>query len=135
LLLAVVAAVLYWSRPESASNPGPEGSVSSAPSVIVAGSAPTANAAVPSPPAASSAEEDLPPGAEVPAGYGLLEVHAPENATVRVDGTVAGTGPFVARIAAPGPHEVRVDRGGLESTQVIEVHKGKATRVRSTLPP
>ncbi|MGA7120159.1 MAG: PEGA domain-containing protein, partial [Polyangiaceae bacterium] len=134
LLLAVVAAVLYWTRPESASNPAPEGTGSSAPSVLVP-SATTASAAVPSPPAASSAEEDLPPGAEVPAGYGLLEVHAPENATVRVDGTVAGSGPFVARITAPGSHEVRVDRGGLESTQVIEVHKGKATRVRSTLPP
>jgi CheY-like chemotaxis protein len=134
LLLAVVAAVLYWTRPESASNPAPQGTGSSAPSVLVAASAPTASAAVPSLPTASSAEEDLPPGAEVPAGYGLLEVHAPENATVRVDGTVAGSGPFVARITAPGSHEVRVDRGGLESTQVIEVHKGKATRVRSTLP-
>ena len=135
LLLVVVAVVVYWTRPEPASSPAPVGAESVATSVTVARTAPTAGAFVPSSPAASSSEEDLPPGAEVPAGYGLLEVHAPENATVRIDGAVAGLGPFVARTAAPGSHEVRVDRGGLESTQVIEVHKGKATRVRSPLPP
>ena len=71
----------------------------------------------------------------MPAGFGLLEVRAPARAVVHIDGTVAGAGPYVASVAAPGYHEVRVEQGGHEATQVIEVRKGKATRVKSALLP
>jgi DNA-binding response OmpR family regulator len=83
----------------------------------------------------SNATDDLPLGAEVPAGFGLIEVRSPPRAVVRVDGKVAGSGTFVASVAKPGYHDVRVEQGGRSSTHVIEVRVGKVTQVRSALLP
>jgi DNA-binding response OmpR family regulator len=105
------------SGPAASAEPGVTGSASPAPSA--------------SAPRAAPADDDLPPGAEVPAGFGLLEVRAPARAVVRVDGAYAGTGPFVAIVAAPGSHEVRIEQGGQESRHVIEVRIGKTARVGS----
>jgi hypothetical protein len=70
----------------------------------------------------------------VPAGYGLVEVMAPASAHVRIDGVLAGAGPVVSTVAAPGFHEVRVEQGQRESKQVIEVRAGRVTRVSSPRP-
>jgi hypothetical protein len=89
---------------------------------------------MPSSPSSTSAD-DVPPGSEVPSGYGLIEIAAPAGARVRVDGVVVGTGPLVTSIASPGYHEVRVDHGGRDAKHVVEVRVGKTTRVRSAAPP
>ncbi len=128
-LVIVVAGVSYWARPEPAPTGAPVLSAS------VAGPASVASAGVTASAAPSSGGDDLPPGAEVPPGFGWLEVRAPASAIVRIDGAVAGSGPYVASVAAPGYHEVRVEQGGRESTHVIEVRNGKATRVRSAQIP
>ena len=129
-LIIVVAAVLYLARPAPVST-RPGGSPPIGAPIVAASYALTV--ASPPSPATSIADEDLPPGAEVPPGFGLLEVRTPVGAIVRVDGAIAGAGPFVASVTAPGYHEVRVAQGGRESTQVIEVRKGKATRIRPAL--
>jgi hypothetical protein len=85
--------------------------------------------------AAPATGEDLPPGAEVPAGYGLVEVTAPAGARIRIDGAIAGAGPAVSSVAAPGYHEVRVEGGGHESKSVVEVRAGKVARVQAALAP
>jgi CheY-like chemotaxis protein len=74
---------------------------------------------------------DLPPGAEVPPGFGLVEVATTAGSRVRIDGAVAGTGPIVDIVAAPGFHEVRIDQDSGDDKQVVEVRAGKTTRVRS----
>ena len=140
LLTAAIAAVLYWKedtlRPfQSSVRPV------SAVSVPVPLPAPpfspvTAAVPTPSPRADTTATaDDLPTGAEVPPGFGLLEVRVAPRAIVRIDGTVAGSGPFVANVATPGYHEVRVEQAGRETAQVVEVHAGKATRVGSAQAP
>jgi DNA-binding response OmpR family regulator len=93
------------------------------------------SSAIASVPSAGAGADDLPPGAEVPPGFGLLEVRAPAGAIVRVDGALAGSGPFVSTVTAPGSHEVRVGHRGHEANHVVDVHIGKATRIKSLLPP
>jgi hypothetical protein len=78
--------------------------------------------------------DDVPPGAEVPAGYGLIVIEAPARARVRVDGTLVGVGPATA-VAAPGYHEVRVEQGGRDTKSVVEVRAGKMTHAGSTPVP
>jgi hypothetical protein len=132
--------------------PAPQSVVPASASQAPSASAPTASSspapssserppAAPSPSAATGFTErraiqtdDVPLGAEVPAGYGLVEVLAPAAAHIRIDGVLAGAGPVVSSVAAPGYHEVRVERGDRESKQVIEVRAGKVTRVSSPRP-
>jgi len=89
----------------------------------------------PSAPAPGDSFGDLPPGADVPAGFGRIDISAAAGARVRVDGAVAGTGPSVSAVAAPGYHEVRVEGDGKESRTVIEVRAGKTTRVDPAATP
>ncbi len=100
---------------------------------------PAPSSAVPTPgpsvPAPGDSFGDLPPGADVPVGFGRIEITAPAGAHVRVDGAVAGTGPALSAVAAPGYHEVRLDGDGWESKTVIEVRAGKTTRVDSAASP
>lgn len=84
---------------------------------------------------ASTASDDVPPGVEVPAGFGLVEVTAAASAHVRIDGAVIGAGPTASLVAAPGYHEVRIEQDAGVSRQVIEVRAGKTTRVRSAPTP
>ncbi|HEY3816550.1 MAG TPA: response regulator [Polyangiaceae bacterium] len=106
----------------------------SAATVTTAPSAVTATASAPAP-TASALGDELPPGAEVPAGLGLVEVSAPTGSRVRIDGAIAGGGPVASLVAAPGYHEVRVEQDGHDTKQVIEVRAGKTTRVRSAPGP
>jgi DNA-binding response OmpR family regulator len=135
-----VAAVLYRACADpsrAARSPTAEGEPERPPESPAASTAPgvsdfPAPVVSASPPRAGSpANDELPPGAEVPAGFGLLEVRAPARAIVRIDGTYAGTGPFVASVAAPGHHEVRIEQGGQESRHPVEVRLGKTARVES----
>jgi hypothetical protein len=94
--------------------------------------------AIPNPTASStrdpSAIDDLPLGAEVPAGYGFLEAFVPAGALVQVDGARAGIGPQIGTPLSPGYHELRVEQAGRTSTQVVDVRAGKTTRVHVALP-
>jgi CheY-like chemotaxis protein len=129
LLGIAVAVVVHSAAQENEPEPGRPAAVPpvNVPTAIPGSTAPT----VPS----ASAADDLPPGAEVPPGFGLLEVTAAPQSAVRVDGTVIGAGPFAATVTTPGYHEVRVERGGRASTDVVEVRAGKSTRVRSATVP
>jgi DNA-binding response OmpR family regulator len=97
--------------------------------------APSASAATSAAPSASAASDDLPPGAEVPPGYGMIEVAAPAGARVRIDGAIVGKGPAASGMAAPGYHDVRVESAGHESKSVVEVRAGKVARVESSQLP
>jgi DNA-binding response OmpR family regulator len=131
LLGAALAAVLRFGRERPELERTPLEPPLTAVSTITTAEDPTSSASA----APSSPADDLPLGAEVPAGFGLLEVTAPARAAVRVDGKAAGSGSFVAIVARPGYHEVRVEQGGRTSTHVIEVRAGRATQVRSALLP
>lgn len=57
---------------------------------------------------------------------GDLEVHAPQDMPVYVDGRMRGKGPSVTAKLAPGYHMVRV---GTKQTQLAEVHASKTTTI------
>lgn len=145
VLGGALAAGLYLARsPETPSAP-PGASVSptmgAAPLVSVPPAPeapPPRRPAVPSDPLAATRidTDDLPPGAEVPAGYGYIEVRVPADSRVRVDGASIGVGPIAGNALSPGYHEVAVEqRGRTISRQVTEVRAGKTTRVRVASPP
>jgi hypothetical protein len=71
----------------------------------------------------------------VPAGYGVLEIAAPDDARVRVDGAEAGHGPVASSVLRAGYHQVRIDQGDRNSQYVIEVRAGKTTHVKSSPLP
>jgi hypothetical protein len=112
----------------AASTPAPAPCSSPGPSTAPSASAPAASAS-------GATGDELPPGAEVPPGFGLVEVAAPAGARVRIDGAIAGTGPAVSLVAAPGYHEVRIEQDGGDVKQVVEVRSAKTTRVKSAPQP
>jgi hypothetical protein len=103
------------------------------PALSVSASA-SASAKPVAPSSSSSVGDDIPPGAEVPAGYGLVEVHATPGSRLRMDGAVVSTGPTASLVAAPGYHEVRAERDGRTTKHVVEVRAGKITRVDFLAP-
>lgn len=131
VVLVSAAAIAYVALSSRAAPPAPEPGVQSsevlsAPTPSPAPSEAASVAAVPAPPS-----DELPPGADVPAGYGLVAVSCPAGARVRIDGAIAGNGPSVSLVAGVGTHEVRVEVGGQESRSVIDVRAGKTARVDS----
>lgn len=128
VLGCAVAAGLYLGRdasdtPSTTPVSPTNGAAPSEPTRSSAPIAPTANSAIDT--------DELPAGAEVPAGYGFLEVRAPPEARVRIDGLVVGSGPVAGSALSPGYHEVIVEqRGRATSRQVAEVRAAKTTRVR-----
>ncbi|MBV9949542.1 MAG: PEGA domain-containing protein [Myxococcales bacterium] len=113
----------------------PERPVGSSPTAAPAmtGTTPVATNARTAAPAGAQTVDGPPPGVEIPQGLGWLEIRTPSGASVRVDSKDAGAGPLVSIPAQPGYHEVRVRSAGHDATQVIEVRRGKTTRV--TAPP
>ena len=71
----------------------------------------------------------------MPAGSGVLEIAAPAEARVRVDGVEAGHGPLATSVLRAGYHQVRIDQGDRNSQYVIEVRAGKTTHVKSSPLP
>jgi CheY-like chemotaxis protein len=137
-LVAVVAAVVRLTSgtptpPEAMPDPTPPASTPMVSSIASPSAVLTAPGAIPS--TDPSGFADVPPGAEVPLGLGLVEVSAPAGARVLLDGALAGNGPSVQALAGPGSHEVRLQLGDRETKQVIEVRAGRSTRVTPTLAP
>jgi hypothetical protein len=79
--------------------------------------------------------EDLPPGADVPPGEGLLVVTAPMEVPIRVGPDQKGRGPKMQTHLAPGVYDVRVGLGVREKNRLVEVRAGQATRVEMTDTP
>jgi hypothetical protein len=137
-----IGAALHVGRSQPTQQPqrDPGGSAAATGAASLSAAAVTSRAPAPSTaPTPSSTREDsdeIPPGVEVPDDYGLVDVVAPPAAHVRIDGAIAGAGPEVRLVAAPGFHEVRIEPEGQDPTkQVIEVRTGKTTRVRSAQAP
>jgi hypothetical protein len=92
-----------------------------------------AESTISAPPAAAppAATDELPPGVDLPPGYGVLDIIAPPGASVQVDGQ--GVTPPSA--APPGHHEVRVESGGRVQQFGVEVRAGRTTHVRPPTAP
>jgi DNA-binding response OmpR family regulator len=138
LVLSVAAAggiALYLSQGETPPQPPepraePSASVSEVPRPPIERLAPLASESA----VFAVSLADVPAGAEVPAGYGLLEIAAPPGSRLRVDGALVGNGPETRTAVAPGLHELAVEVSGRESRQSVEVRAGKSTRARVASP-
>jgi CheY-like chemotaxis protein len=87
------------------------------------------------PPSTASAGRDPGASAVLASGYGLVEVTVPTGVHVRIDGAIAGSGPTLSLVAAPGYHEVRIEQDGGYSKHVVEVQSGRTTRIDSAQLP
>jgi hypothetical protein len=88
---------------------------------------PSASAATPSAPTG----DEVPPGADVPAGYGLLDVAVPQGVAVQIDGRVV-TPPTAV---PPGHHRVRVEVNGRAQEYGVDVRAGHVTHARPPTAP
>jgi len=130
-LAAVVAVAMTVAKPSA-----PPAAASEAPAEAPA--TPATGVPVPSD-TSGVAYSEIPPGLDVAAGQGLLEITASHDAAVRVDGAPRGSGPKVRVPLSAGPHEVRVLEAGAEhappQVRLIEVRAGVAARVDLTRAP
>ena len=128
LLGLTVGVVLYVNRADDAELAR---AIPPVPTLVASG----ASAPATSPPSIRLDDPADPP--PVPPGLGLVVVTAPPGVRVRIDGAVAGMGPRVDAIAAPGYHEVRVEQqeAGDDKQVVVEVRAGKTTRIGSAQLP
>ena len=60
----------------------------------------------------------MPPGTDVPAGHGLLEIQVPEGTGIRVDGEYLGMGPARRVPLSPGAHQLTLGNGVPQSVLV-----------------
>jgi DNA-binding response OmpR family regulator len=132
LVVAGVAVISWVALSGRAPASSPAESAPEAP--VVTPPAPTSIAST----AASTPAEspsDVPVGIDLPAGFGVIVVHAPAGSKVQVDGAMAGAGPSLAVVAAPGFHDVRVAADAGDARSVVEVHEGKAVRADLAATP
>ena len=87
--------------------------------------APTVHAMAPSPALPAVAKQPLtttdsalPPGTDVPAGNGLLEIQVPDGTAIRVDGEYLGMGPGRRVPLVPGTHQLALGDGAAQSVIV-----------------
>jgi CheY-like chemotaxis protein len=93
------------------------------------------NAAEPPPPAQETVADDIayvdmPAGARVEPGQGILEVTHEGKDSVRVDGLDRGASATLSLPLWAGNHDVRSGAGEAEHSRVVEVRPGKIARVR-----
>jgi len=69
-------------------------------------------------------ESALPPGTDVPAGNGLLDVQVPEGTAIRVDGEYLGMGPARRVPLSPGVHALTL---GDAAPQSVTIKLGQRT--------
>jgi DNA-binding response OmpR family regulator len=123
LLGGAVAAVLRVSGGESEAPARPR------PPEPVMSAAPPPPVVMAPPPA--PAPDDLPPGADVPAGYGLLDIATPQGAAIQIDGRVV----TLPAAVPPGHHEVHVEVNGHAQEFGTEVRAGHVTHARPPTAP
>jgi DNA-binding response OmpR family regulator len=106
------------------------------PSVPLVATPPVAAPPAPTPapsaatPALPSGDE-LPQGADVPPGYGLLDIAVPQGVAVQIDGRVV-TPPTPV---PPGHHQVRVEVNGRAQEYGVDVRAGHVTHARPPTAP
>jgi hypothetical protein len=72
----------------------------------------------------ATSDSALPPGTDVPAGNGLLELQVAEGTAIRVDGEYLGMGPGRRVPLTPGAHQVTL---GDAAPQTVTVKAGQRT--------
>ena len=75
--------------------------------------------------------DEIAPGADVPAGYGLLDIPVPQGVAVQIDGRVV-TPPTAV---PPGHHQVRVEVNGRAQEYGVDVRAGHVTHARPPTAP
>jgi DNA-binding response OmpR family regulator len=88
--------------------------------VPVASTAPAAAAKL----AIALTESALPPGTDVPAGDGMLDLRVPDGTAIRVDGEYLGMGPARRVPLSPGPHTLTLGDG---APQTVTIKSGQST--------
>jgi hypothetical protein len=86
-------------------------------------------APAPAPAAVGVDYTDVPADPSLPAGHGILEVSAPGDAIVLVDGVERGRGSAAVPLA-PGAHGVRIQTLGGDDVRTVEVRSAKIARVK-----
>ncbi len=85
-------------------------------------------------PSLTTTDSALPPGTDVPAGSGLLEVHVPDGSAIRVDGEYLGMGPARRVPLTPGTHQLTVGDGAPQSVIVKAGQRTLAVATGSAPP-
>jgi CheY-like chemotaxis protein len=137
IAFALMTAILSRFRDPQPPSPSAAPSQSAAP-VTASSSAATPLAPSGSAAAASSfraLDLDLPPGLTVSEDRGLLEVEADPSLSVYVDGVFIGKGPIRQVPLREGTHEIRLQGGGIDTAQPVQLRHGRRARVEMTGPP
>lgn len=72
----------------------------------------------------TTSDSALPPGTDLPAGNGLLEIQVPDGTAIRVDNEYLGMGPGRRVPLPPGPHSVSL---GDAPPQTVTIKAGQRT--------
>jgi hypothetical protein len=100
----------------------PQPAPSAAPAVAAPVVVPAPSSAAVEPAAAklqaTFSESALPPGTDVPAGHGLLELQVPDGTPIRVDGEYLGMGPARRVALMPGEHQLLLGEGPPQSVTI-----------------
>jgi DNA-binding response OmpR family regulator len=103
-----------------------------APEPVAVVSAPSATPAPPPPaPVPTAAADDMPPGLDVPAGYGVLDLVLPQGAAAQVDGRVIAPPSAIPA----GHHKVHVEVNGRVQEFETDIQAGRTTHVRPPTAP
>ena len=81
----------------------------------------------------TTSESALPPGTDVPAGNGLLELQVPDGTAIRVDGEYLGMGPGRRVPLTPGAHQLALGDGAPQSV-IVKAGQRTLAIVASGLP-
>jgi hypothetical protein len=100
--------------------------VPAAPAVVAPAPVPvTPSAAAPAPKLQiTTSDSPLPPGTDLPAGNGLLEIQVPDGTAIRVDNEYLGMGPGRRVPLTPGPHNLSL---GDAPPQTVTIKAGQRT--------
>jgi hypothetical protein len=112
--------------------PAPAAMVSAAPGPVVLPVTSAAPAAAAGKLSLTTSESALPPGSDVPAGNGLLEIQVPDGTAIRVDGEYLGMGPARRVPLAPGEHQVALGDG---APQAVTIKLGQRTLAVASAAP
>jgi len=100
----------------SAEKPAPAAAPTVAPAPVLP--VPVMSAAPAPKPLFSTSDSPLPPGTDVPAGHGLLEIKVAEGTAIRVDGEYLGMGPTRRVPLGPGAHQLTLGDGAPQNVLV-----------------
>lgn len=128
LFAAAAAGASYFGVTALFGSPQPAPSAAPAavpvPAALVVPTASAANAAAATKLQVTISEAVLPPGIDVPAGNGLLEIQVPDGTAIRVDGEYLGMGPARRVPLSAGEHQLVLGDG---APQTVSIKLGQRT--------